>query len=118
MNELLAAINYFKAKKLDLHNSRSSPNILAYEMRLETMLGILEEAGISKKDCQIEQIQRGFGLFPKIDFSIGEYDFMLIMQQGDEIQLRHKSHCVVLRNPLQEFSAISLKRHFVEMAIK
>jgi hypothetical protein len=118
MQDLLTAINYFKAKKLELHNSKLSPNILAYEMRLDTMLGILEEAGISKEDCEIEQIQRGFGLFPKIDFSIGEYDFMLIMQQGDEIQLRHNSHHVILRNPLQEFSAVSLKRHFVEMAIK
>jgi len=63
-------------------------------------------------------VTRGFGLFPKIDFSIGEYDFILIMQQGDELQLRHKSHCVVLRNPLQEFSAVSLKRHFIEMAVK
>jgi hypothetical protein len=118
MQDLLEAINYFKAKKLDLHNSKSSPNILAYEMRLATMLGILEEAGISKEDCEIKQVQRGSHLMPKISFSIGEYDFDLLMQLGDEIQLRHGCHHVILRNPLQEFSAVSLKRHFVEMDIK
>ena len=118
MNDLLTAINYFKNKKADLHNSRTSNQILGYEMRLNMMLEILEQTGSDRKDCEIEQVQRDSGLFPKIDFSIGEYDFMLIMQPGDEIQLRHKSHCVVLRNPLQEFSAVSLKRHFIEMAIK
>jgi len=55
MQDLLTAINYFKAKKMELHNSKSSPNILAYEMRLETMLEILEEAELARKIAKLNR---------------------------------------------------------------
>ena len=117
MNELLEAINYFKAKKADLHNSKSSNQILGYEMRLDMMLGILEEAGIDRANCEIEEVQRGSHLMPKISFSIGEYPFILMMVEGGGLQLRHNNHHIIMRNPLQEFSAVSLKQHLVNMAV-
>lgn len=117
MNDLLTAINYFKSKKADLHNSKSSNQILGYEMRLDMMLSILKEAEISKENCEIEQVLRGSHLMPKISFSIGEYPFILMMVEGGGLQLRHNSHHIIMRNPLQEFSAVSLKQHLINMAV-
>ncbi|MDB9402532.1 hypothetical protein PN459_21505 [Microcystis aeruginosa CS-567/02-A1] len=118
MKELIEAINHFKNQKEELHNTKQNPQKLDYELRLELMLSALEEVGIDRNSCKVEQVIRGSALYPKIDFKIENYDFILIMQNGQELSLRHKYKQVVMKNPLSEFNKYSLKRHLIEMAVK